>query len=279
MGGFLACDEITRVNMFVEFVKEFLVPGGTWFLLVAASLAAALALAPRTARLGFRLLTAVVVLYWAMSTPLVAYGLQMAQSVRQHHAPTEAAVTQVALPIVVLGNGAVGFTAFGASFDVPIERTVMNTLFAVDQYRRHPETWVIASGGRASGREDSVPEAELIRDVMVRNGVPADRIVVENRSSNTHEQVVEVAKVLASRHARRCVVVTSPQQMPRAIDLFRREQIDVVPLVVGSLEWSPARTDRWWYWLAPSSAARAVSRDVFYELMAWPYYRLRGWLA
>jgi uncharacterized SAM-binding protein YcdF (DUF218 family) len=66
--------------------------------------------------------------------------------------------------------------------------------------------------------------------------------------------------------------------MVRAIDLFAREGIKVVPLPAGSLLWGIDESAPAWHWLIPSTAARAISRDVIYELMAWPYYRMRGWV-
>ena len=66
--------------------------------------------------------------------------------------------------------------------------------------------------------------------------------------------------------------------MDRAVDLFAHEGIKALPLYVTSVPWSLGDDARWWDWIVPSTAARAVSRDVIYELLAWPYYRVRGWV-
>jgi uncharacterized SAM-binding protein YcdF (DUF218 family) len=121
-------------------------------------------------------------------------------------------------------------------------------------------------------------EAAVIRDALVRNQVPVDRIMVEESSGTTREQAIGTAKILRQLGATTCIVVTSPQQMGRAIDVFAREGIKVLPLRAGSLLWTLDGTARWWEWLTPSTVARAVSRDVIYELLAWPYYRIRGWV-
>jgi hypothetical protein len=42
--------------------------------------------------------------------------------------------------------------------------------------------------------------------------------------------------------------------------------------------WDPSATGHWWSWIVPTADARAMSRDVFYEMVAWPYYRMRGWV-
>jgi hypothetical protein len=66
--------------------------------------------------------------------------------------------------------------------------------------------------------------------------------------------------------------------MGRALELFRREGIDALPMPATSEAWTPANRGNRWKWVVPSSQARAVSRDVIYEWLAWPYYRMRGWL-
>jgi uncharacterized SAM-binding protein YcdF (DUF218 family) len=152
----------------------------------------------------------------------------------------------------------------------------MNTLFALDRFRRQPASMLIASGGVQT--EGGYSEGAIIRDALVRNRVPADHIIVEDNSGTTREQAVESSKILRRLGATTCVVVTTPQQMGRAIDLFAREGIKGLPLQAGSLLWGIDATQPWWQWLIPSTVARSVSRDVIYELMAWPYYRLRGWV-
>jgi uncharacterized SAM-binding protein YcdF (DUF218 family) len=264
------------VNPLVDFIKEFLIPGSAWFFIITATICTGLAWGARTRRVGRLLLVALVVVYWTMSFPFVARGLQAVQHVRQ--APgSDAPLPAAPVPIVVLGNGIGGYSAAGANFEVPLGQTAMNTLFAVARYRRYPSSEVIASGGTQPGH-DTAPEADVIRDGLLRNGVPADRILLERRSINTRDQAVEVSRILTRLGQNQCVLVTSPQQMPRAVALFRKEGITAGPLPAGSQVWAPSGTARWWKWLMPSTEARAVSRDVVYELMAWPYYRLRGWL-
>ena len=72
----------------------------------------------------------------------------------------------------------------------------MNTLFALERYRAHPTSTVIASGGVQPPSNDGYPEGAVIRDALVRNHVPADRIVVEGQSTTTREQAVATARIL-----------------------------------------------------------------------------------
>lgn len=273
-----ACGRIASVDSAAGVVKEFLIPGSMWFLVISCSVCAALMGPARTRALGRWLLVTIALLYWTMSVPLVAHALQLAERFGPQRESAAESAPPGPLPIVVLGNGLGAYSAAGARLEVPLGQTAMNTLFGVAEYRRHPGVTVIASGGPEPSMVGTTPEAALIRDGLIRNGIPVDRIVLEAHSENTREQAAEVSKILVRLGQHRCVVVTSPQQMSRAIELFRREGITVRPSPAGAQLWAPSLNTGWWPWLVPSNQARAVSRDVLYELMAWPYYRIRGWV-
>jgi uncharacterized SAM-binding protein YcdF (DUF218 family) len=272
-GFFHAYVRIAAVNTFVEFIKEFLVPGSTWFLIIATTACGFLLFgSDRRRSVGRVLLLALVILYWVISLPAVAHGLQVAQLGRRADQPT--ALPPEPVPIVVLGNGLGGYSALGGRIELPLGQTAMNTLFALDRFRRQPASMLIASGGIHA--EGGSSEGALIRDALIRNRVPPDHIIVEDTSATTRDQAMASARILKGLRATTCIVVTTPQQMGRAVDLFTREGITVLPLEAGSLLWSIDDALPWWHWLIPSTVARAVSRDVIYELMAWPYYRMRG---
>lgn len=263
------------MELLVDFIKEFLIPGSAWFLIIAATVCGLLLFgSARQRAIGRSLLLGLVVLYWVISIPAVARGLQIAEFGRLSDPPAD--LPQEPIPIVVLGNGLGGYSALGGRIELPLGQTAMNTLFALDRFRRQPASMMIASGGAHS--DGGYSEGALIRDALIRNHVPADHIIVEETSGTTREQVVASARIVRQLGAATCVVVTTPQQMIRAIDLFVREGIKGLPLPAGSLMWRLDDGSPKWRWLIPSTTARAVSRDVIYELIAWPYYRLRGWV-
>jgi uncharacterized SAM-binding protein YcdF (DUF218 family) len=263
------------VELLVDFIKEFLIPGSAWFLIIAATICGVLLFgSARKRAFGRTFLLGLVILYWAISIPAVARGLQIAEFGRLSDPPADLPGEPV--PIVVLGNGLGGYAALGGRIELPLGQTAMNTLFALDRFRRQPASMMIASGGAHA--DGGYSEGALIRDALIRNHVPADHIIVEETSGTTREQVVASARILKELRASTCVVVTTPQQMIRAIDLFAREGIKGLPLPAGSLMWRIDDSAPKWHWLIPSTTARAVSRDVIYELIAWPYYRMRGWV-
>ncbi|HET9833597.1 MAG TPA: YdcF family protein, partial [Vicinamibacterales bacterium] len=201
------------MNPFVEFIKEFLIPGSTWFFLIVATVSVLLLFGSEGKRRIARVLLAtLVVVYWVISVPVIAHALQSARG--RPSEPTSTLPPQP-LPIIVLGNGIEGYAALGGRIETPGGRTAMNTLFALDRFRSYPDSMVIASGGIDPAVHGGYPEGAVIRDALIRNNVPPDHIIVEGGSRTTREQAVESTRILKQLGASTCIVVTSPQQMAR----------------------------------------------------------------
>jgi hypothetical protein len=61
----------------------------------------------------------------------------------------------------------------------------------------------------------------MLRDMLVKAGVPWGAIVEESQSKTTHEQAVAVASLLRERRIERVVLVTSQTHMRRSLAVFR----------------------------------------------------------
>ena len=68
------------------------------------------------------------------------------------------------------------------------------------------------------------PEADQFARIAVEMGVPTDRILVENRSTNTGENILFMKQLLAERHLdlRRFLVVQKPYMERRSYATFRK---------------------------------------------------------
>jgi len=84
--------------------------------------------------------------------------------------------------------------------------------------------FLVGSGGRGDA---PISEAEAMRRMAVEAGIPEARIVLEDRSTSTLEQAVEMARLARLRGWRRLVIVTDRFHLPRALFLFRRVGLDV----------------------------------------------------
>lgn len=86
--------------------------------------------------------------------------------------------------------------------------------------------WLIFAGGLGVITRQfwSEPEADQFARIAVAMGVPESRILIENRSTNTGENVQFTRRMLASRGLdfRRFIVVQKPYMERRAYATFRR---------------------------------------------------------
>jgi uncharacterized SAM-binding protein YcdF (DUF218 family) len=86
---------------------------------------------------------------------------------------------------------------------------------------------VIASGGRRWGQ---LIEADMLRDGLLRGGVPEKAITRELWSLTTHENAIFSAEILRRLGARQVAVVTCDWHVERAIANFRAVGVDAWPL-------------------------------------------------
>lgn len=96
---------------------------------------------------------------------------------------------------------------------------------ARDAFIERRATLIVACGGRAwSGRV----EADVLAKMLEDGGVPAEAIVRERDSLDTHGNATHAARILAQRGFRDTVVVTCSWHLPRAIALFERAGVGSV---------------------------------------------------
>jgi uncharacterized SAM-binding protein YcdF (DUF218 family) len=90
---------------------------------------------------------------------------------------------------------------------------------------------LVLSGGK--GTDEVVAEAVAMGDYAERQGVPRDRMVIEDRSTTTEENLVNSREMLAERGLTgKVVVVTSNYHAMRAASLT--EQLGIAATVVGA---------------------------------------------
>ena len=100
---------------------------------------------------------------------------------------------------------------------------------AVRLARNHPEVRILVSGGDGSISAGYEGEAEASERLFSAFGISPGRMVKENTSRTTYENTVNTAELLKSLELRNCLLITSAYHMPRAVGLFRKADIDVVP--------------------------------------------------
>ncbi len=175
--------------------------------------------------------------------------------------------------IVLLGSGS--FTVHGHDEQMGVidPAGAARVLEAVHVYHVLGSPWIISSGGAAGGFQTE-PSAATMRVALVQLGVPADRIVLESGSVNTHDEAVLVAPMLRALQADGVVLVTSDIHMRRSLATFRSAGIAPVPAIAPDPFNSESRIRAF----IPTIDGLRFTSAVVHEYMGLVYYSLRGWI-
>jgi uncharacterized SAM-binding protein YcdF (DUF218 family) len=104
-------------------------------------------------------------------------------------------------------------------------------------YRAGKAPWIVVAAGNRPDVADFQVEADAISLFLHDLGVPASAIRLDRQSRNTRENAAMVRPILRQLGAKRVLLVTSAQHMPRAMRTFGLVWGDGEPLLI------PAVTD------------------------------------
>ena len=145
---------------------------------------------------------------------------------------------------------------------------------AVDLFKRGVARYVTLTGGK--NRLTGQNEARTHLEILAREGVPRERIIVEDASTNTLENVVFALPKIAERvdldSIRRVVVITKWYHCRRAIMTLKRHMPDGIRYFTRSYE--PEGISRADWYLDDVSSA-----PVLGNWQGIPEYLNRGHLA
>lgn len=147
------------------------------------------------------------------------------------------------------------------------ESGLRRAIAAVRLYRRGAARKVIISGGRPTSDDQGDALQASVR-FLADLGVPPVAIIVEDRSANTHDSAVNVARLARVRGWSRVVIVTDAVHMLRARLAFAHQHLDAT--------YEPAMT--WMIEGDQPSIRLAKLGAIVHEYGGLVYYRLRGWI-
>jgi uncharacterized SAM-binding protein YcdF (DUF218 family) len=128
--------------------------------------------------------------------------------------------------IVVLGGGmhdeADDLSGKGAPRGDSLERLV--TAARLEKRLKIP---VIVSGGEVS--KDSRPEAPVMKRILTDLGVPANRVIVEEKSRDTMENAKYSEEICAKHGYKKIILMTSSYHLKRSVTAFRKYGMTVTP--------------------------------------------------
>jgi uncharacterized SAM-binding protein YcdF (DUF218 family) len=151
--------------------------------------------------------------------------------------------------------------------------TLYRCLRAAEVYRAGKPCPVFLSGGKPNPDEAGPAFAVSMRDFLLRMGLPAGDLVVEDRSRTTYENAVETCRLLEERGLHKVLLVTDASSLYRATACFRKQGADVVPCGcryrAGGMSWSVGM-------FLPEGRAAVRVQEAWHEWLGSAWYRLTG---
>ncbi len=103
--------------------------------------------------------------------------------------------------------------------DVPSTMLARRLDAALETLEEHPEAVCVVSGGKGSG--ENVSEAEAMRRYLIERGIEESRVILEDKSVSTRENIRFSAELLKERGIDTAVIVTNEFHQYRA-DIYAR---------------------------------------------------------
>ncbi len=182
--------------------------------------------------------------------------------------------------IVVLGGGIKPATPPRPNVDV--SEAGDRIIYGAELFRQGKAPWLILSGGRIDWKDGGPPESQDMASLAEVMGVPKSAILQDTNSLNTHQNAVEVGKILESQGIKGPVLlVTSAMHTPRSLLVFQRQGINVIAAPTDFLiTENPVEESSWQgnlLNLLPNAYSLQQSTKALKEYIGLVVYRLRGW--
>jgi vancomycin permeability regulator SanA len=117
---------------------------------------------------------------------------------------------------------------------------------------------ILVSGGKG---EEGFEEAEVMRDALIRDGVPAERILVDRQGTTTFDSAVGAQALLAQKGLRSVVLVSQYYHLARARLAFARAGFG--PVSIAHAPFGPELHEPW-------SLVREFLGYYFYRVRPFP---------
>ena len=96
---------------------------------------------------------------------------------------------------------------------------------ACDYLERNPDTKCVVSGGQ--GANEPATEASVMASYLLEHGIEADRVILEERARNTHENIAYSSELFDSR-SDHVAIVTSDFHLFRSLGIARKNGFEHV---------------------------------------------------
>jgi uncharacterized SAM-binding protein YcdF (DUF218 family) len=226
---------------------------GLWLL-------AGLCLALRRRTLAVALASIAFIGLWLGAMPVVARALTGALEAQYPALTVEA--TPSADAIVVLG-GALILARPPQRPSFGLGPAAARVWHAAELHRAGKAKWIVLAAGGLQDDPDQPVEADAMSQMLVTLGVPEAAIRRETASRTTRDNARNVLPILKKLGARRILLVTSAQHMPRAVKTFTKvsvaREVEIVPCTTDIQVTDPAEYGSISMWLPTPGALLGVT--------------------
>lgn len=137
---------------------------------------------------------------------------------------------------------------------------------------------IIISGGSGSILHQEEKESLILKNYLVRIGIPDSIILTETTSRNTHENAVETKRILDSLNVKDSVLfITSAFHLRRALECFHREGITKLVAYPTDRYSGPRKWD-FEYLFRPTINALDEWELLLHEWTGWITYKIKGYI-
>jgi uncharacterized SAM-binding protein YcdF (DUF218 family) len=222
-------------------------------------------------RSGKKMVVATYILFWLLSTPLVAQA--MINCLQKQYSPLQpASLSQQTInpEIVVLGSGLENSPEYSSKDSV--SAITMSRVHYAAYLHKLTHADILVSGGNKdnSGRTEAALMRELLQDSYQ---IPVN--TVETTSRNTQEQSTLLVPILKQNNIHRIYLVTNAWHMPRTIYAFKNslktQDVQIIPAPMGYIS---LKSESLFINLLPSLNALNTSAIALHEYTGIIWYHV-----
>ena len=143
--------------------------------------------------------------------------------------------------------------------------------YAVKLFKANKAPKILLTGGNVFSNKEIQSEAFYIKKILLELGIPNDAILIEEDSKTTAENAVNSQQKFAQHNINSALLVTSAMHMPRAVELFKKTGINIIPSSsdIHVTESTQPETLRW----IPSARAFTLTTLAAHEYYGAWFYR------
>ena len=148
---------------------------------------------------------------------------------------------------------------------------------ALELYKDGKIERIIVTGAAGNLIYRDIREGNLMRDALLKMGVPDSVIWVDTKAENTHENAVYVDQLLKEKQVTDSVLlITSSLHMRRAVGCFMKQGIPVRPYATNLLRnEAPLTFD---YLVFPYAVNISIWEGMTHEVLGYYVYRILGYI-